>query len=86
MQNLLNVAAEGEDAERVLRYVDILLVLNPASLSNHWQHALICFKTGRRSEALTEVNWLLAKDPQQLAEVVDPSQVHQLRELLEGRP
>jgi serine protease Do len=86
VQNLMNVAAESEDAERVLRYDDVLLVLDPASVFNHWQRALACYKAGRRAEALAEIKWLLAKDPQHISDVVDPSQVQQLQGLLEGRP
>lgn len=86
VQNLVNIADESNDAEGMLRYIDVLLALDPASLSDHWRRALLCYQTGRQSEALAEVNLLLAKDPEKLSPAADPTQVRQLKSLLESRP
>jgi serine protease Do len=86
VQNLVNIAEESNDAEGMLRYVDVLVALDPASLSEHWRRALLCYQTGRQAEALSEVNLLLSKDPAKLPAAADPTQVRQLKSLLESHP
>ena len=86
MQNLSNVAAESNDTESVLKYVEVQLALDPGSLADHWQRALLCFKTGRHSESLAEANWLLTKNPKTLSQVADPEVVRQLKDHLESLP
>lgn len=86
VQNLSNVAAESNDTESVLKYVEVQLALDPGSLADHWQRAVLCFKTGRHSESLAEANWLLAKDPKTLSQVADPEVVRQLKDHLESLP
>jgi regulator of sirC expression with transglutaminase-like and TPR domain len=86
VQNLVNIAQDSNDSEAMLRYVDVLLALDPASLADRWRRALLYYETGRHSEALAEVNRLLAQDPAKLAAAADPSQVRQLKSLLESHP
>ena len=86
VQNLVNIAEESNDAEGMLRYVDVHLALDPASLGDHWRRALLCYQTGRQAEALSEVNLLLSKDPDKLPAAADPTQVRQLKSLLESHP
>jgi serine protease Do len=86
VQNLVNTAEETNDAEGMLRYIDVLLTLDPASLADHWRRALLCYQTGRQSEALIEVNRLLGQDPGKLPATADPSQIRQLKKLLETHP
>ena len=86
VQNLVNIAEDSNDAEAMLRYIDGLLTLDPASLHEHWRRALLCYQTGRQAEALSEVNWLLSKDPEKLPEAADPTQIRQLKSLLESHP
>jgi hypothetical protein len=47
---------------------------------------LLCYQTGRQAEALSEVNWLLSKDPEKHPEAADPTQIRQLKSLLESHP
>jgi regulator of sirC expression with transglutaminase-like and TPR domain len=86
VQNLVNNAEEANDAEGMLRYVNVLLAIDPMSLGDHWRRALLCYQTGRQAEALSEVNLLLAKDPDKLHGAADPTQVRQLKSLLESHP
>ena len=85
-KNLAANAEEASDAEAMLRYIEVMLALEPGSLQEHWRRAVLCYQTGRRSDSIGECNWLLAKDPQQLAQVADPTQVQQLKSLLEAQP
>ena len=55
VQNLVSIAEDSNDAEAMLRYIDGLLTLDPASLHEHWRRALLCYQTGRQAEALSEV-------------------------------
>jgi regulator of sirC expression with transglutaminase-like and TPR domain len=86
VENLVNAAEDTNDSEAMLRYVDILLTLDPASLADHWRRAWLCYQTGRQSEALSEVNQLLAQDPAKLPAAADPRQIRQLKSLLESHP
>jgi regulator of sirC expression with transglutaminase-like and TPR domain len=86
VQNLVNNAEESNDAEGMLRYVNGLLAIDPMSLGDHWRRALLCYQTGRQTEALSEVNLLLAKDPEKLRGAADPTEVRQLKSLLESHP
>jgi S1-C subfamily serine protease/regulator of sirC expression with transglutaminase-like and TPR domain len=86
VKNLAASAEEARDAESMLRYIEVMLTLDPSSVLEHWRRAVLCFETGRRSESLSECNWLLAKDPQQLAHITDPHQVQQLKSLVEAEP
>lgn len=86
VQNLVNNAEEANDAEGMLRYTDVILAIDPTSLGDHWRRALLCYQTGRQAEALSEVNLLLSKDPEKLQGLADPTQVRQLKSLLESHP
>jgi regulator of sirC expression with transglutaminase-like and TPR domain len=86
VRNLAASAEEARDAEGMLRYIEVMLTLDPASVLEHWRRAVLCFETGRRSESLAECNWLLAKDPHLLAHIADPNQVQQLKSLVEAEP
>jgi serine protease Do len=86
VQNLVNNAEESNDAESMLRYVDVLLALDPASLSDRWRRALLYYQTGRQAQALADVNSLLSVDPDKLKGAADATQVRELKTLLESRP
>jgi regulator of sirC expression with transglutaminase-like and TPR domain len=86
VRNLAASAEEARDAEAMLRYVEVMLVLDPSSVLEHWRRALLCFETGRRSDSLAECNWLLAKDPHLLAHVADLQQIQQIKNLMEAEP
>jgi len=86
VQNLMNVVEEANDAESMLRYVNVLLAIDPLSLGDHWRRALLCYQTGRQAEALAEVNLLLSKNPDNLHGAADVTQVRQLKSILETHP
>jgi serine protease Do len=86
VRNLAASAQESRDAEAMLRYIEVLLALEPASVLEHWRRAVLCFDTGRRTESLSECKWLLEKDPKELAPVADLSQIQQLKSRLENEP
>jgi serine protease Do len=86
VQNLMNVVEEANDAESMLRYVNVLLAIDPLSLGDHWRRALLCYQTGRQAEALAEVNLLLSKHPDNLHGAADVTQVRQLKSILETHP
>jgi serine protease Do len=86
IRNLAANAEEATDPEGMLNYIEVMLALDPGSVLEHWRRALLCYQTGRRSASLEECNWLLAKDPQKLAQVADPVQVQQLKSLVESEP
>jgi serine protease Do len=86
VKNLAASAEEARDAEAMLRYIEIMLALDPSSVLEHWRRAQLCFETGRRAESLAECKWLLARDPHELAHVADPSQIQQLKSFAEAEP
>jgi serine protease Do len=86
IRNLAANAEEATDPEGMLNYIEVMLALDPGSVLEHWRRAVLCYQTGRRSASLEECNWLLAKDPQKLAQVADPGQIQQLKSLVESEP
>src|SRR5690606_17349426 len=79
LRNLIGIAREAEDAESMLQYVETVLVLEPFSIEDRWYRAILRYQTGRREEALADVEWLLEREPPG----VDLNRVRQLRSLLE---
>lgn len=86
VKNLAGSAEEASDAEAMLRYIDVMLALDANSVLEHWRRAVLCYQTGRKADSLAECNWLLAKDPHEVAHVADISQIQQLKSLLEAEP
>lgn len=62
LRNLFSNANSSEDAERMLRYVDALLILKPESGREHFFRAVICYQTQRWSQATKELEWLHSHD------------------------
>jgi serine protease Do len=58
LRNLLNTAAESQDAERMLRYVEAALLFNPDSERDHFFRAVLSYRTQRWTQARSEVEWL----------------------------
>jgi regulator of sirC expression with transglutaminase-like and TPR domain len=56
--NLLNTAASAEDAERMLRYVEATLLINPESSRHRFFRAVLSFRTQRWDQARADVAWL----------------------------
>ena len=60
--NLLNTAATTEDAERMLRYVEASLLINPDSSRHRFFRAVLCYRTQRWAQARTDIEWLRMHD------------------------
>lgn len=58
LRNLLNTAAETEDAERMLRYVQAALAINPESDRDRFFRAVLSYRTQRWEQARADVQWL----------------------------
>jgi regulator of sirC expression with transglutaminase-like and TPR domain len=58
LQNLLNTAATAEDAERMLRYVEASLLINPDSGRERFFRAVLSYRTQRWAQARADINWL----------------------------
>jgi regulator of sirC expression with transglutaminase-like and TPR domain len=76
--NLLRLARGDEDAEGMLRYLNGILLLDADAGYERWMRAVLCWQTGRRTEASADVDRLLATEP----DGVDLKQVRELRRLL----
>ena len=59
LRNLFNVALEANDIDRMLRYTEAILVINPDSGSDHFYCGKICYYTQRWQQARSEVEWLM---------------------------
>jgi serine protease Do len=76
--NLRELANSQRDTERLLRYVETILAIEPESVSNRLLRAVICFNTGRLEEGLADAEWVIARHP----DGVDLAVVHQLRDAI----
>jgi regulator of sirC expression with transglutaminase-like and TPR domain len=56
--NLLNSAAETQDAERMLRYVEASIVVNPESDRTRFFRAVLSYRTQRWAQARADIQWL----------------------------
>ena len=62
LRNLLNAAIEGREIERLLRYTDAVLVLNPDSGQDHLFRGILCHQTERQEQARAEIEWLMSHE------------------------
>lgn len=58
LRNLLNTAAETQDAERMLRYVEATLLIRPDSSRDRFFRAVLSYRTARWAQARSDVEWL----------------------------
>ncbi len=61
--NLLGLAQQKSDKEAVLRYVEALLIIDPTLVRERGLRAILHFETGRREQAVLELNWFLENKP-----------------------
>ena len=61
--NLLGLAQQKSDKEAVLRYVEALLILDPTLVRERGLRAILHFETGRREQAVQDLNWFLENKP-----------------------
>ncbi|MDB5343286.1 MAG: htrA 1 [Schlesneria sp.] len=58
LRNLLSTAAEIQDAERMLRYVQATLIIKPDSDRDRFFRAVLCYRTQQWEQARADVQWL----------------------------
>ncbi|MBW3541321.1 MAG: DUF1080 domain-containing protein, partial [Planctomycetes bacterium] len=79
LQNLLSVARREQDERGQLRYVDLLVALEPAAAELRAYRADLLMRTRRYAEAIDEVDWFLREKP----EGADLARLRELRAALE---
>lgn len=79
LRNLIGIANDDQDAQAALRYTNTVLALDPDSAQDHLFKAVVCYSSRRVSEGLTEVEWLLDRQP----EGIDLRKLEQLKEAFE---
>lgn len=62
LRNLVNIARESRDAERMLRYTEAVLCLNPESAQDYLNLGILCYQTQRWQQARAAVEWLSTHD------------------------
>ncbi len=61
--NLLGLAQQKSDKEAVLRYVEAMLIIDPSLVRERGLRAILHHETGRREQAVQELNWFLENKP-----------------------
>lgn len=67
LRNLFGNARDAEDAERMLRYTELVLILTPDSVTDRYYRAALCLQTQRLKQARADAEWLLEKQPEELS-------------------
>src|SRR5262249_44221872 len=81
LHNLINVAQEEKDRDSMLRYLDGILAIEPASHDERWVRAIFRFQSGLSESATADCDYLLENAPAG----VDLDRVRELRKLLEKK-
>ena len=71
LRNLFNAATETHDTERMLRYTEAILAINPNSVQDHFRCGVLCYQTERWQKARAEVEWLSTHDTNISRETID---------------
>jgi regulator of sirC expression with transglutaminase-like and TPR domain len=79
LSNLLGVAQRKSDREAMLRYLDAMLVIDPTLTRERGLRAIVRHETGRRSAAVSDLDWFLDKSP----EGVDMEKIREMREVFQ---
>jgi serine protease Do len=78
LRNLFSAATETADVERMLRYTEAVLIVNPSSARDHFRCGVLCYQTQRWSQARTEIEWLISHDADLNREEIDRQTVEEL--------
>lgn len=62
LRNLFGEARSAEDTERMLRYTNLVLLLEPDSASDRFYRAVLCLQSERLDQAREDVDWLMGHD------------------------
>lgn len=77
LNNLMGLAQQKDDKESMLRYVELLMILDSRSVQNRGMRAILRFETGRKSGAIADLDWFLEHKPDNL----DLDRIRQMKEL-----
>jgi regulator of sirC expression with transglutaminase-like and TPR domain len=66
LHNLLNVAEHEKDTDGMLRYLNVLVAVEPDAAQQRGMRAFLRHKAGDRAGALQDVDWLLEHRPEGL--------------------
>jgi serine protease Do len=78
LHNLLNVAQNEKDKEGMLRYVNVIVTVDPETAPERGMRAGLRYQAGDLQGALQDVDWLLEHQPEGL----DVEKVREFRRLL----
>lgn len=73
--NLLNLAENSRDDERVLRYLEMLVAMEPDALEFRAKRLEIRARTERLAEAIQDVDWFLNQE----SDAIDKDRLYELR-------
>ncbi|MFO0903560.1 MAG: tetratricopeptide repeat protein [Pirellulales bacterium] len=63
LRNLLALAQEAKDREAMLRYLELLIALDPDGVQERGLRAVVKFETGRRDAAVADLDWFFDRRP-----------------------
>jgi serine protease Do len=79
--NLLGVAQDKADKEAMLRYLEAVVAIHPASIPERGMRAVLRYETGRRDAAIADLDWFLDQQPAGL----DLARIREMREHFQTR-
>jgi serine protease Do len=82
LHNLLGAAGRKNDTAAALRYLDVILAIDPELAENRWMRAVVSYQSGHHDVAKADVDWLQNHAPKG----INQAQVQQLSDLLEDAP
>ena len=77
LNNLVGLAQRQDDKERMLRYLEMMMVVDPDSIQARGMRSIIRYETGRKSAAIADLDWFLEHKPAEL----DLERIRQMRDL-----
>ncbi len=77
LNNLMGLAQRQDDKERMLRYLEMMMVVAPDSIQTRGMRSIIRYETGRKSAAIADLDWFLEHKPAEL----DLERIRQMRDL-----
>jgi len=79
VQNLFGNAERKSDREAQLEYVNLMLAVDPQSVSNRGMRAVLRMETGRKKAAIADLNWIIEQEP----EGIDLDRIYEMRAAFE---
>jgi regulator of sirC expression with transglutaminase-like and TPR domain len=67
LRNLFSEARQAEEPDRMLRYIELLLILQPDSALDRFYRSVLCLQTGQLEQARADAEWLLQHQPPELS-------------------